>query len=221
MPRLTPSERIGSKNTNWKGGITLLKTTEDILTAPKEVQKFIRIKLLRNKIACEKTGCWNWTGGIFSRDKRARFYLGCSVLAARVAYVIYKGSTEGLLVCHSCDNKLCVNPDHLWLGTSDDNAKDMVSKGRQAKGDKNGSRKHPEKLIRGKDHINSKEPERVQCQNNGRAQLTNEQVLEIRARFRKYVNVSKPSNASQLAEEYGVSKNSILLIGKGLTWKAL
>lgn len=87
------------------------------------------------------------------------------------------------------------------------------------RGDRNGSRTHPERLVRGENHLNHIHPERVQGENNGRAQLTETQVREIKHRYRPYVNNHKPSNSQELANEFGVSKNIISLIGKGKTWR--
>lgn len=59
---------------------------------------------------------------------------------------------EGEVVLHTCDNKLCINPDHLRLGSYQDNSLDMVMKGRQAKGEVCGNAKLSEEavlLIRG------------------------------------------------------------------------
>jgi hypothetical protein len=75
--------------------------------------------------------CWEWTGTVISHGyghfkKKGKLYR-----AHRLSYTLFKGPIpDKLLVCHSCDNKKCVNPDHLWLGTSHDNVMDMVNKGR-------------------------------------------------------------------------------------------
>ena len=79
----------------------------------------------------EKVGdCLEWK--IKKQNKRPRFcYKNIRVVAARVAYKIKDPNfDESLLVCHTCDNPQCVNPDHLFLGTQEDNMKDRINKGR-------------------------------------------------------------------------------------------
>lgn len=77
--------------------------------------------------------CWLWTGsrnfygyGWFKPGKRLR-----KEKAHRVAYALACGPIPpGLLVLHRCDNPPCVRPDHLWLGTTQDNIDDRIRKGR-------------------------------------------------------------------------------------------
>lgn len=68
-----------------------------------------------------------------------------NVRAHRLAFCQSNGipieSIDGLLVMHSCDNRLCINPSHLSLGSHADNMADKVSKGRQARGEKSGNSK--------------------------------------------------------------------------------
>lgn len=84
----------------------------------------------------DKTGsCWLWTGAV-DRDgygSFTAFFDGQKkfLRAHRFAYQLCKGEiAHGLFVCHSCDVPLCVNPDHLWLGTPADNVSDMLAKKR-------------------------------------------------------------------------------------------
>lgn len=92
--------------------------------------------------------CWFWKSarrsdgyGAFTVDRR-------QVSAHRHSYALSKGSIPaGMVVMHSCDQPLCVNPDHLSVGTSAQNAADAARKGRRLPGSKNHQAKLTEKLV--------------------------------------------------------------------------
>lgn len=80
------------------------------------------------------SGCWLWSGSIDStgagqiQDWTRRSPLRSYIAIARVAFVDF---SDFPLVCHICDVRECCNPDHLYMGTSKDNAQDMVRRGRE------------------------------------------------------------------------------------------
>ena len=87
-------------------------------------------------------GCWLWAASVNRAGYGVTWHNGRTGLAHRVAWTVYKGEIPfGLMVCHKCDVPACVNPDHLFLGTSLDNNRDKVRKGRCATGSRNGSAK--------------------------------------------------------------------------------
>lgn len=134
----------------------------------------------------EENECWNWTGGRQSKGYGS-FGIGNgkTALAHRVAYELENGPIpDGLLVRHRCDNQLCCNPEHLELGTVADNNRDAVERGRSATGER-----------------------------NGRAKLTQEQVLEIRK-----LHKAKRKRIRELARLYKMHPNSISNIVKGRYW---
>jgi hypothetical protein len=115
---------------------------------------------LLSKIVVDDNGCWIWQDkpvlggyGRININKKNQF-------AHIVSYETFKGPRPpdarklGLMVCHRCDVPLCINPEHLWLGTASENQQDSLAKGRGNKTGPVSSRK-----------------------------LTDEQVLEIRKKY--------------------------------------
>lgn len=86
-------------------------------------------------IPVTESGCWLWTGAV-AKCRNGDYGLltwfgGKMRLAHRVSYELFKGPINDLCVLHKCDTPLCVNPDHMFLGTRKDNIDDMLRKGRR------------------------------------------------------------------------------------------
>jgi len=94
----------------------------------------MRIILNDKKAITTPSGCVEWTGRKDKHGYGLYKIKGKRHLAHRVSYQQSKGDIPtGLLVCHTCDVRHCVNPDHLFLGTNMDNVKDMLNKNRHYK----------------------------------------------------------------------------------------
>jgi HNH endonuclease/AP2 domain len=83
------------------------------------------------KVKKRPNGCWEWAASC-TKNGYGRFQINPRTYKAhRISYFIAHGQLPvHLLVCHTCDNKKCVNPSHLFLGTSKQNTQDMISKDR-------------------------------------------------------------------------------------------
>jgi len=106
--------------------------------------------------------CWEWKASL-SSNGYGKFSIKHKCYGAhRIAYFLYhKIDPFNKLICHHCDNKKCVNPKHLFLGTSQDNRDDCVKKKRHAFGDRNGGHLYPERLPHGDNHWTHKHPEKL------------------------------------------------------------
>ncbi len=139
--------------------------------------------------------CWEWTAGTDTGGYGSIWVCGKPEQAHRVAYVLTYGAIpDGLWVLHNCpggDNRACVRPDHLFLGTHTDNMIDMWAKGR-GKINPPWGESHPF------------------------AKLTEAQVMEIRARYEQ-----GGITQSCLASEFGISQTHVKDIVKGRKWKHL
>lgn len=76
--------------------------------------------------------CWNWTAAIRGKSGYGCMkYQGRVIDAHRISWMLHKGDIpKDKLVCHTCDNRKCVNPEHLFLGSYKDNMQDCISKNR-------------------------------------------------------------------------------------------
>lgn len=147
--------------------------------------------------------CWPWAAGKFKQGYGS-FRAGDKMLKAhRIAWTLTQSQIpHGLWACHRCDNRPCCNPVHLFLGTDKDNARDRENKGRgnQPKGDRSGSRLHPESRPRGEAHYEAK--------------LTACKVVEIRALY-----AAGGTSQRRLAAQFGVDKSVIYRVINRKTWK--
>lgn len=135
------------------------------------------IERFHKKYHINENGCWIWAAGTRPNSKGTLYPRhwsddGKSIGAHRFSYELIHGAIpKSLYVCHKCDTPLCVNPDHLFVGTHHDNMKDMVQKHRSFTG-------------RGENK-------------KGRARLTNNQASQIRNMNISQVKIAKLFGVSQ------------------------
>ena len=135
--------------------------------------------------------CWLWAKGRTAKGYGTMRFRGKPEVASRISYTLNKGEIpHGLFVLHKCDNPLCVNPAHLFLGTNADNIADKTAKSRQSRGASHSAATRGEK--------------------NGGAKLTANDVSLIRS-------IDNETQAS-LARRFGVGQSAISNIRTGSRW---
>lgn len=150
-------------------------------------------------------GCWEWTG---SRNHKGygRFGLrGRNRYAHRVAWEMARGPvTEGVLVCHSCDNPSCVRLEHLFVGTNSDNIKDAANKRRLW------VQRNPEGAIA---RFGKRLRPGTRGENCHWHKLTTADVIEIRRRY-----AAGGCSQSQLGREFGIAQPTVSEIVARRKW---
>lgn len=142
-----------------------------------------------------KKGCLEWLEST-STDGYGKFKLDHHTLRShRLAYVLSNKEQipDDMWVLHTCDNPLCCNPDHLWLGDNSDNQQDMVKKGRY------NSKSDYKKIMRGV--------------KNGKSKLTNKDVHEIRKMYK-----DKNIPLKRISGKFNVSQQTVVDVATGKTW---
>lgn len=138
------------------------------------------------KVEKLENGCWEWRGHVNSlHGYGIRLFYGKTTRSHRLAWFLTYGRWPTRMLLHACDNKICVNPAHLREGTQKENIQDAMNRNRNPKGE-----------------------------SHGMAELTSEQVLEIRGKYKPYVY-----STYKLAEEYGISRTHVQRIIERRSWK--
>jgi HNH endonuclease len=93
--------------------------------------------------------CWNWLGYVRTNGYGSMSIASKDLSVHRIVYAtVYGEIPYGLSVLHTCDNRKCANPKHLYAGTQLENARDAVNRGRQVKGERQRSAKLTEKRVK-------------------------------------------------------------------------
>lgn len=148
----------GNRNPNWRGGnldkvciycgspfsvrngrpnavccsLECWNRQQRITPWKKDVGPSVVMARLGKRIAMGVSGCHEWTGCVGRHGYGRTMHENRDWVVHRLVWSVLKGPIpEGLCVCHSCDNRKCVNVEHLWLGTHEDNMRDMAVKGRR------------------------------------------------------------------------------------------
>lgn len=130
--------------------------------------------------------CWSWCG----KPNNSGYGRYGQKIASRIAYELYVGKiSSGMQVNHSCDNRICVNPHHLHIGTNQSNANEMVLRNRVSR--------------HGKGYSNP-------GSNNGKSKLIESQIMKIRTDSR----ISR-----EIAKDYGVCASQIRRIKNLKAWR--
>lgn len=179
-----------------------------------------RLEMLFARTITDQRGCWLWQGALRGKGYAATSWRDRPIEAHRLVWILIHGEPPPKLeVCHTCDVRHCINPEHLWLGTRKQNAQDAVCKGRTAVGDKNGARRPEERLrrslaIRGDRHPSVLYPELIARGEQLSNKFTEAHIVAIRLEYAK-----GRTTHERLAVKHMCSRALITLIVNRKIWR--
>lgn len=185
LPRFCSHKCRGHTGFRPGGSLFISEMTEE--------QKLERLKKSFEKHVIRQEGCWGWKGPL---AKGGYPVMSCRpgigpTKGHRASWLIHNGSLpKDKHVCHKCDNPICTNPEHLWIGTQKQNNDDKIAKSRE----------------------NNVPPPQKRGSENGSSKLKENQVVEIKKLL------FEGHSMYGIAKEFGVSKTTILRIKKGENW---
>lgn len=211
-------------------------------TSYKEGRAYIEDQVIK-----VESGCWEWPGRYGGGRRRPTTSVGNRpIMLNRFVWETYRGKIpEGMNVLHTCDNPKCVNPEHLWLGTQQDNIHDMMEKGRGQKGLRR-PKLTPADVVMMKERFNA-----GGCTYRGLAREygvdvrwmrrimqgekwkgvgedTREKAAEVSKGNRKMTNkgakevrslLKRGVSIDEVMERYGISRTTVYEVKKGRVWQ--
>ena len=101
-----------------------------------DIKEHLKKKIINYSEKCDVSGCWNWKMAKNSRGYAEISHNAKKERANRISYQAFKGEVPShLFICHTCDNPACVNPDHLYIGTHQNNVDDKLKRNKQPRGE--------------------------------------------------------------------------------------
>lgn len=196
--------------------ICFRKTLEETMATCNICKKEFRKNSVRNvcSLKCKieessekiENGCWIWQGSLAGNYGKVRWQMQ-TLSAHRASYIAYKGEVpHGLHVCHTCDNPICTNPDHLWIGTAKENIQDAKRKNRLA--DQRGRKASKETLLKLKFRKRSDR----RGEKHHLSKLKENDVIKIRQMLENGITQTK------IALEYGLNQSTVCFIKSRKLW---
>lgn len=175
-------------------------------------------------------GCLEWSGSAFKNGYGLFYMKGRDERANRIAFKIAHGyAPTDKFVCHHCDNRICVNPEHLYEETQKQNMQDASRRNRMPTGLNHHAVKYPERRLTGDKHWSRHKPECIArgdrsgarthpesiCKGEdcGKSKLTEAQVIEIRSMY------AAGASGLSLAKKFNTVPGNICFIIHRKTWK--